>query len=94
VPYHAEDYVHRIGRTGRAGREGRAFTLAAPEDGKSVEAIVKLIGKTIPAVDIPGIDTAELDPEGTDRRRGRSRAPAKARATGQANGHAAGERSR
>ena len=34
VPHHAEDYVHRIGRTGRAGRQGRAFTLAAPEDGK------------------------------------------------------------
>jgi superfamily II DNA/RNA helicase len=27
VPIHAEDYVHRIGRTGRAGREGAAFTL-------------------------------------------------------------------
>ena len=35
VPINAEDYVHRIGRTGRAGREGRAFTLAAPEDGRS-----------------------------------------------------------
>src|ERR1044072_5413064 len=38
VPYHAEDYVHRIGRTGRAGREGRSFTLAAPEDGRSGDA--------------------------------------------------------
>ena len=28
VPHHAEDYVHRIGRTGRAGKEGRAFTIA------------------------------------------------------------------
>ncbi len=27
TPIHAEDYVHRIGRTGRAGREGRAFHL-------------------------------------------------------------------
>ena len=36
VPIHAEDYVHRIGRTGRAGREGRAFTLATPEDGRFV----------------------------------------------------------
>ena len=26
VPTHADDYVHRIGRTGRAGQEGRAFT--------------------------------------------------------------------
>ncbi|MDE2514769.1 MAG: DEAD/DEAH box helicase, partial [Rhodospirillales bacterium] len=32
VPHHAEDYVHRIGRTGRAGLEGRAFTIATPED--------------------------------------------------------------
>src|SRR6204780_801951 len=60
VPYHAEDYVHRIGRTGRAGREGRSFTLAAPEDGKSVAAITKLIGREIPAVTIPGIETVEL----------------------------------
>jgi superfamily II DNA/RNA helicase len=29
VPIHAEDYIHRIGRTGRAGREGHAFTLPA-----------------------------------------------------------------
>ena len=48
VPIHAEDYIHRIGRTGRAGREGRAFTLATPYDGKFVEAIVKLIGREIP----------------------------------------------
>ncbi len=71
VPYHAEDYVHRIGRTGRAGREGRSFTLAAPEDGKSVAAIQKLITRDIPAVTIPGIPTAELDFEGERRPRGR-----------------------
>src|SRR6202035_2806573 len=61
VPYHAEDYVHRIGRTGRAGREGRSFMLAAPEDGKSVAAITKLIGRDIPVVTVPGLATAELD---------------------------------
>src|SRR5579864_4926878 len=71
VPYHAEDYVHRIGRTGRAGREGRSFTLAAPEDGKSVAAITKLIGRDIPMVTIPGIETAELDFDGERRPRGR-----------------------
>ena len=76
VPYHAEDYVHRIGRTGRAGREGRSFTLAAPEDGKSVAAIQKLIGRDIPTVTIPGIETAELDFEGE---RGRGRRPARGR---------------
>jgi superfamily II DNA/RNA helicase len=74
VPYHAEDYVHRIGRTGRAGKPGRSFTLAAPEDGKSVAAIAKLIGRDIPPVEIPGIDRVELEFEETDRRRGRGRA--------------------
>ncbi len=48
VPTNAEDYVHRIGRTGRAGREGAAFTIAATSDDKRyLEAIEKLIGKTI-----------------------------------------------
>ncbi len=48
VPHHADDYVHRIGRTGRAGRTGTAITIVAPIDGKSVAAIEKLIGQTIP----------------------------------------------
>ena len=60
VPIHAEDYIHRIGRTGRAGREGRAFTLATPEDGRFVAAIEHLIGKPIPPATVPGIDAAEL----------------------------------
>ena len=47
VPHHAEDYVHRIGRTGRAGLEGTAITLVAPADAKSLDAIEKLIGKPI-----------------------------------------------
>eukprot|EP00439_Symbiodinium_sp_Y106_P089197 s1_g1733.t1 len=47
VPSHAEDYVHRIGRTGRAGREGAAFMLATKEDGKYLSAIEKLISKEI-----------------------------------------------
>jgi superfamily II DNA/RNA helicase len=71
VPYHAEDYVHRIGRTGRAGREGRAFTLATPEEGKAIAAIQTLIGREIPNSAVPEIEVAELDFEGADRRRGR-----------------------
>jgi superfamily II DNA/RNA helicase len=61
VPIHAEDYVHRIGRTGRAGLEGRSFMLASPEDGDAVSAIVKLIGKEIPPSAIEGIEAAELE---------------------------------
>ena len=48
VPHHPDDYVHRIGRTGRAGRSGAALTIVTPADSKSVTAIEKLIGQTIP----------------------------------------------
>ncbi|MBT3361367.1 MAG: DEAD/DEAH box helicase [Rhodospirillales bacterium] len=49
VPSHAEDYIHRIGRTGRAGREGKAITFASGEDRKYLAAVTKLLGKPIPA---------------------------------------------
>ena len=54
VPTHAEDYVHRIGRTGRAGRSGAAFTLATRNDAKYVEAIEKLIEQPIPRTAFEG----------------------------------------
>jgi superfamily II DNA/RNA helicase len=47
VPHHADDYVHRIGRTGRAGRLGTAYSIVTRGDDKSVAAIEKLIGQTI-----------------------------------------------
>ncbi len=78
VPHHAEDYVHRIGRTGRAGREGRAFTLATPEDQQNLEAIEKLIGHAIPRMQIEGLDTVEWA-ESDGRRRGRGGRGAPAR---------------
>ncbi|MGE0118476.1 MAG: DEAD/DEAH box helicase [Dongiaceae bacterium] len=71
VPLHAEDYVHRIGRTGRAGREGRAFTLATPHDGKYADAIVKLIGRDIPRIEIEGISQFAFEAGDGKRRRGR-----------------------
>ena len=66
IPTHAEDYVHRIGRTGRAGRSGRAFTFVMPEDRKYLEQIEKLIGKPIPllgeAVEAPAkTDDAKVE---------------------------------
>jgi superfamily II DNA/RNA helicase len=81
VPYHAEDYIHRIGRTGRAGRPGRSLTLAAPEDGKAVAAIQQLIGREIPLASMADIEPAELDFTGGDRRRGRGRRASPVRAT-------------
>jgi superfamily II DNA/RNA helicase len=48
VPHHADDYVHRIGRTGRAGKTGTAITIVGPGDGRAVAEIEKLIGQSIP----------------------------------------------
>ena len=59
VPTHAEDYVHRIGRTGRAGRSGAAFTLATRNDGKYVDAIEQLIERTIEREAFSGGDSGE-----------------------------------
>jgi len=74
VPHHAEDYVHRIGRTGRAGRDGRAYTIASPEDGKAVAAIEALIRKAVPRINLDEVPTQELSLEGGDQRRRGGRA--------------------
>jgi superfamily II DNA/RNA helicase len=47
VPFNAEDYVHRIGRTGRAGASGLAITLVTRDDTRLVSDIEKLIKKKI-----------------------------------------------
>ncbi len=47
VPVHAEDYVHRIGRTGRAGKQGTAISVVTRADRKHVAEIEKLIGHPI-----------------------------------------------
>jgi superfamily II DNA/RNA helicase len=72
VPMHAEDYIHRIGRTGRAGRSGRAYTIATPSEGVYVTSIEKLIGNSIPRIEIDGFASENLE-EGDGKRRGRSR---------------------
>ena len=81
VPSHAEDYVHRIGRTGRAGRSGKAFTICTPRDEKYFEAVEKLLQKEIPRIDNP-LGTAPAPEEaavesrsdaGESRSRSRSR---------------------
>lgn len=83
VPFNPEDYVHRSGRTGRAGREGKAFTLAAPEDGKLVAAIGKTINKEIPVLELSETDNLELDfsERPARRRSGSGTRPAKSENT-------------
>jgi superfamily II DNA/RNA helicase len=45
VPHHADDYVHRIGRTGRAGKLGETYMIVTPADDRNLDKVLKLIGK-------------------------------------------------
>ena len=58
VPEHAEDYVHRIGRTGRAGQTGRAITFASPEQKREVQDIQRLTRIWIPVSKMPELPQA------------------------------------
>ena len=74
VPIHADDYVHRIGRTGRAGRSGNAYMLASPRDAKYVEIIEKLIGNPVQRRCMMDIEVREESrPRREDRSKGRDR---------------------
>ena len=55
VPHHADDYVHRIGRTGRAGKSGETYMLITPADSRSLDKVLKLIGTS------PNEITLDLD---------------------------------
>jgi superfamily II DNA/RNA helicase len=74
VPFHPDDYVHRIGRTGRAGRSGATYMLATSRDSKSVEAIEKLTGNTLARRTLEGLaDAVQQRPQGDHHRGGRDR---------------------
>jgi len=101
VPIHAEDYVHRIGRTGRAGRSGTAITLVAPGDKRYLGAIEALTVQDIEWLGEPIAEGAAdgakhagskhgrgRSGSGRDRDHGSSR-PASDRSPGHANGRPA-----
>jgi len=74
VPIHADDYVHRIGRTGRAGRSGQAYMLTTPRDAKYVEFIEKLTGNKLARRQMTDIEVREdRAPRRDDKRGGRDR---------------------
>lgn len=73
VPFNADDYVHRIGRTGRAGMKGHAWTLVTEDDDKLIAAIRKLVGDDIPTEKAEGrSDRDEPSREQPARTGGRS----------------------
>jgi ATP-dependent RNA helicase RhlE len=48
LPFEAQDYIHRIGRTGRAGLSGTAISLVAPEEVQALRSIQRLLKRAIP----------------------------------------------
>jgi len=63
LPFLAEDYVHRIGRTGRAGKSGTAISLVSPKDEKFLENIEQLIGRSFERIIVPGYELDRALPE-------------------------------
>ena len=56
LPYVAEDYVHRIGRTGRAGKSGFALSLVSPGEEWLLTAIEKVIDTRLLQQWLPGYE--------------------------------------
>jgi superfamily II DNA/RNA helicase len=71
VPIHADDYVHRIGRTGRAGRSGNAYTLGSHRDEKYIDAIEKVTGQKLDRREMMDIEVREETRPRRDDRGGR-----------------------
>lgn len=69
LPTHAEDYVHRIGRTGRAGRLGTALSIVTRGDDKYLAEIEKVIARKIDWVEGGTIDQLPADDGASDERR-------------------------
>jgi superfamily II DNA/RNA helicase len=70
LPFNAEDYVHRIGRTGRAGASGDALSLCSPNEKKQLADIEKLIKRPL-TVERLVVDVPVAHHEGGSRRRER-----------------------
>jgi superfamily II DNA/RNA helicase len=55
MPKHAEEYVHRVGRTGRAGAQGKAYSLVGPKDWQSFQSIEQFLRRELPRLSIEGL---------------------------------------
>ncbi|WP_020680818.1 DEAD/DEAH box helicase [Marinobacterium rhizophilum] len=82
LPYNAEDYIHRIGRTGRAGGSGIAISLLSPAENYLLEEIETILDSRLPQQWLPGYEpdpTKEVKrprnaSKGAQKKRARERA--------------------
>nr|WP_321460724.1 DEAD/DEAH box helicase [uncultured Vibrio sp.] len=66
MPFKAEDYVHRIGRTGRAGNSGLAVSLMSRDEEYLLHAIENLLDQRLPQEWLAGFEPSlieEVEPE-------------------------------
>ena len=73
MPYKAEDYVHRIGRTGRAGQEGLAVSLMSRDEEYLLEAIERLLDTRLPQEWLTGFEPSLIEEVVNDDRQPRKR---------------------
>jgi superfamily II DNA/RNA helicase len=80
VPHHADDYVHRIGRTGRAGRSGETFMIVGPADARGYDKVLKLTKKEPQPITLD-VDWSAIESDGERRspRGDRDRKPSRGR---------------
>ncbi len=82
VPFVAEDYVHRIGRTARAQATGRASTFVTDEDEAIVAAIEKLTRSTLTRAPVPREDPVFIKAMADEKARQADPGPQKPKAAG------------
>lgn len=84
LPFIAEDYIHRIGRTGRAGKAGLAITLFSQEDSLLLEEVEAVLDKRLPQQWYPGFepDFNKMAPEPRRNSKAAQKQRAKKRALG------------
>lgn len=65
LPYVAEDYIHRIGRTARAGKTGDAVSLVSSEESSLLSGIERLLGNRIPKKPVAGFEPRQTNDNGS-----------------------------
>ncbi|MGR6873386.1 DEAD/DEAH box helicase [Pseudomonas sp. HK3] len=89
LPYIAEDYIHRIGRTGRAGESGLAISLLAPEEEYLLEEIEVILDTRLNQQWFPGFEPDLTKTPAADKKNSKSaqKRRSKQRAMGKSTGN-------
>ncbi|WP_255725416.1 DEAD/DEAH box helicase [Photobacterium sp. OFAV2-7] len=80
MPFKAEDYVHRIGRTGRAGQTGHAISLMSMDEEWALRAVEELLDTRLPQQWLEGYEPDPTIELSDNNRRGRSAEKRRAKA--------------